>query len=215
MKKLTASLMAVLMLLGCSQPASSSSAPEVTPASVAEDEYAAGNVILKIKETNMSGYRWLEDDDPAFAQVTMTESFRIFEEKGTALILYSYDTCPWCNRAVPVLNKVLKENGIKGVYVDIYEQEIADLEKEARMEVIDKLYGLLDPVLDHEKNPETGKIEPAMYVPLVVAVKNGEIMDHHTSLVPGFEMKDEDTQLTDEQKAELAKYYQRVIDEIK
>ena len=113
MRKFTASLLAVLLLLGCSQPASSSSAPEVTPASVAEDEYAAGNVILKIKETNMSGYRWLEDDDPAFAQVTMTESFRIFEEKGTALILYSYDTCPWCNRAVPVLNKVLKENGIK------------------------------------------------------------------------------------------------------
>ena len=77
MRKAAASLLAVLLLLGCSQPASSSSVPEVTPVPVAEDEYAAGNVILKIKETDMDGYRWLDDNDPAFAQVSMTESFRI------------------------------------------------------------------------------------------------------------------------------------------
>ncbi|MBR3357600.1 MAG: thioredoxin family protein [Solobacterium sp.] len=215
MRKAAASLLAVLLLLGCSQPASSSSVPEVTPVPVAEDEYAAGNVILKIKETDMDGYRWLDDNDPAFAQVSMTESFRILEEKGTALVLFSYDWCPWCNRAVPVLNKVLKENGIKGIYVDIYEPEIAELEKEARMEVIDKLYSLLDPVLDHEKNPETGKIEPAMYVPLVIAVKDGEIVDHHTSLVSSFDLVDDDTVMTEEQNEELAGYYQRLIDKVK
>ena len=110
---------------------------------------------------------------------------------------------------------MLKENGIKGIYVDIYEPEIAELEKEARMEVIDKLYSLLDPVLDHEKNPETGKIEPAMYVPLVIAVKDGEIVDHHTSLVSSFDLVDDDTVMTEEQNEELAGYYQRLIDKVK
>lgn len=215
MKKITALFAAALLLCGCSAaPSSASETPSETPVPVAEDEYAAGDVILKIKETDMSGYRWLEDTDPAFVQVTMEESFRLFEEKGTALILYSYDTCPWCNRAVPVLNAALKAAGMKGVYVDIYEQEIKDMDKDVRMAVIDKLYKNLDAVLDHETNPETGKVESAMYVPLVVAIKDGEILDHHTSLVESFEMKDEDTQMTDEQNAELKSYYDRLIKEV-
>ena len=72
-----------------------------------------------VEETaDLSGYQWLYDDEPAFSLITLKESIRLFSEKGSGILVYSSDTCPWCNRAMPVLNEVLKEYGVKAYYVD-------------------------------------------------------------------------------------------------
>ena len=214
MKKYISSLLIVLSLLGCSvTPSSSASSaePEPTPDVLADDEIRAGSVILKTKELDMGGYRWLDDPEPAFVQISMTEAFRLFDEGGTALMLFSYDTCPYCNRAVPVLNKALKESGATCIYVDIYEEEIRALSKDEFTAMLDVLTFYLDSALDHETNPETGKLEPVMYVPLAVAVIDGQPVDHHTSLVDGSSVATDEDQLTDEQKQELQSYYERLI----
>ena len=216
MKKLFSSMLIVFALAGCSVTTSSSSAePVKTPETIGEDEFAAGAAILKKKDTDMSGYRWLDDPNPAFVQIPMMEVFKLMEEGGTGLLLLSYPDCPWCNRAVPVLNQTLKENGITGIYGDIYEDEIRAMTREEWDLFQKDLYVCLDAALDHQTNPDTGKMDAVMYVPLVIAVKDGKIVDHHTSLVESFKMEHDDDQLTDEQKKELKSYYERLIERIR
>ena len=210
MKKTMSVLLAAVMLCGCSGTGSSSAAPSSSSSAPEPGE----NVKLNTVELDMDGYYFLEDKDPAFIQVTTEESFRIFDEKGTYIILYSYDTCFWCNRGVPVLNDAAKEEGIKVVYVNVYEDAFTTLPKEERMRIYNSMIAHLEPALDLEYNQETGKMEPAMYTPLVVAVKNGEIVDHHTALVESFEPVDDSSVLNDEQKEELKNIYKRVIESI-
>jgi hypothetical protein len=51
----------------------------------------------------------------------------------------------------------------------------------------------------------------SFFVPLVIGVKNGEITDSHVSLVKGFELEDEESMLSDEQKQELKNIYLDII----
>ena len=206
MKKLYISLLAV-MLAGCSAAGVSASAVS----SSAEEEESG--LILNTKELDMDGYWWLDDDDPAFIQISFTESFRLFEEGGTGMLVYSYPDCPYCNRAVPVLNEAAKEKGIKVYYVDVYEPEMTtDTTEEQFYEDLYHLYDLLDPILEKMTNETTGEIEPAFYVPEVVAIKDGEIVGHHCSLTDDFVLEDSETQMTDEQRQELKDDYLRLID---
>ena len=203
MKKMMTAVLCAALLCGCTGAGTSS-----VPSSSAEP---AGPVILNTVDLDMDGYYFLEDKDPAFIQVTTEESFRIFDEKGTYVILYSYDTCFWCNRGVPVLNDAAKEEGVKVVYVDVYEEAFKKQSVEKRQEIYNSMIAHLEPALKLEYNEKTGKMEPAMYTPLVVAVKNGEIVDHHTALVESFKPEDDSSVLNDEQKAELKEIYRRVI----
>ena len=123
---------------------------------------------------------------------------------GTGILFYSYPTCPWCNRAVPVLNEVAKVMGIHVYYVDVYEAELMDatgktFSAEGKA-VIQSLLSHFDSILKHETNKNTGKTEPVLYTPEVVAIKKGAIVDHHTSLVSSFNMQNDDSQLTDSKK---------------
>ena len=172
--------------------------------------------MLNTKKLEMDGYWWLEDDDPAFEQISFTEAFRLFDEGGTGVLLYSYQTCPYCNRAVPILNEVLKEAGIKAYYVDVYEPEMtSEIDEKIFDERLHKLYECLDSVIKKEPNPETGELEPAFFVPEVLSIVDGEIKAHHTSLTDDFTLENEETQLTDAQRAELKSIYQNVIRHVK
>ncbi len=217
MKKLLSATLVVL-LAGCSasKPVSSvkptetpEPTPETTPETTTEvevvEQLTINNPIqLKTKTLQMSGYQWLNDPNPAFEQITMKESLRLYEEGGTGIIFYSYDTCPWCNRAVPVLNQAAKELGVKSYYVDVYEPEVTE-------DLVQQLFTDVDEILSHEKSEKTGNIEPVFYTPEVIAVKDGKIVSHHTALVDSFELQDEDDQMSEEENEELKKIYQDMI----
>lgn len=212
MKKLL-TLFLALMLAGCTAASSASSA--VSSSAEEPEVQEEEGPVLNTKRLNMQGYRWLEDDDPAFMQISWQEAYRLFDEEGTAVLVYSYDTCPFCNRAIPVLNEVLKEKGMKAYYVDIYEPEMTTLTTEEQFNVdLHKLYDYLDSVLTKEVNPNTGKLEPAFYVPEVLAIKDGQIVKDHCSLTEDFKMEDENTQMTDEQRAELKGIYEEICDAV-
>lgn len=216
MKKAGIVFLTGVILTGCGS-STSASLPSSTPVStLAPDEAQAGNIVLKTKTLDMSGYQYLEDDDPAFIQITFDEMLRLFQEDGTGVVLLSYDTCPWCNRAVPVLDEAAKIEGINVFYVDIYEDEMMkDKTEEEWNEALDTFYSYADSILTHETNEDTGEEEPVLYVPLVIGIKNGEITGSHTSLVSSFTLTDETVQLTDAQHDELLADYEEVIESIR
>jgi len=157
---------------------------------------------LNGEKADMSNYYHLQDDDPAFIEVSMAESHRLFKNKMTGVILYSYEDCPFCNLAVPILNEAAKENDYPVYYVNVYNEELMNLPRKERVAIQEQMMQDIDEVLDVDENGE-----PELLVPLVIAVKHGKIIESHTSLVDNFAPDDISDVMSDEQNARLKEIY--------
>lgn len=204
MKKTITAILAAILLIGCSNKTSQ---PAAT--SIPENTNNAGAINLNATKPDMSAYIFMEDEDPAFLEVTTEESLRMFVN-GTGVVVYSYETCPWCNRILPILDEAAKEYGTEVFYVNIYSDAFMALSAEEKSDQINALYQCLDPILEHEKDPETGEDKAVMQVPEVVAVKDGEIVSHHMGVVDDFSLDPDhldEYQVTDAQREELKEIY--------
>lgn len=187
MRKWAIAVLAAVMLCGCS------SKPKTIT--------ITNPVQLATSTPDMSGYTLLQDSSPAFAEISLKESIRMFSEGGTGILYYGKADCGWCTRAVPELNTVAKECGVTVYYVDVAK------------EVTDEDYNtLIDDISEIFITDTTG--QKSFLVPEVIAVKNGKIVDHHLSLVDEFEMTDDSAQMTDIEKKELQNIYQKLMTEI-
>ncbi|MBR4456755.1 MAG: hypothetical protein IKS32_11155 [Solobacterium sp.] len=179
--------------------------PTPSPSAVTELNISNPVEINVLQETaDMSGYQWLNDDDPAFYGISLQESIRFFREGGTGIIVYSADTCPFCNRAIPLLNETLKEFGLKGYYVDTNMMIASD--QATSMKLYNELCSYISQIFEKDEDGE-----PVFQIPEVIAVKNGEITGHHLSLLKSFTMTDKDAQLSDAQKEEMREIYRGLI----
>lgn len=163
------------------------------------------SVELKASVADMSGYEFLDDEDPAFVQITYSESLRLFQEKGSGILFYGYEDCYYCNRAVPILNEAAKEAGITIYYVDTYDSANTTRKQ------YDELMTYLESTFQEDE--ETGEL--AFYVPDVVGVKNGEVVDYHVSLTDDFIKGNDAKQLTRAQKNSLKKDYIDIFNAVK
>jgi glutaredoxin len=204
-----------LMMGGCGQHI----LDESTPASFATafpNGNNAGAINLTTTEADMSGYQFLEDEDPAFEEITIEESCRLVEEQGTGVVLYSYTDCPYCNRAVPLLNQAAEEEGVTIFYVDVHNEEFEAKSEEEQTEIINHLYTVMASALAQITDEDTGETGVELQVPLVVSIKDGEIVDHHLGLVDSFTLDEDDPdsfQLTQDQQDELLMIYSGLIEE--
>ena len=192
MKKIVLILTALLTLVSCGKQEQE----------VDKTVTITNSVELNTYDADMSGYKWLYDSEPAFTEITLEESIRIFKEEGSGILYYGYAGCPWCERAVPILNKVEKETGVTVYYINVHFQ--------TTMEAYNELMTYISPIL--EKDSEG---EPVFKVPEVIAVKNGEITDHHLALVEDFKIENDDSQMSDSQKKELEDFYLNLIQSAK
>ena len=188
-KKLSAMVVALAVLCGCSSSAPAEKAEITNPIKV---NYTAAD---------MSGYEYLEGDIAEFREITLEESIRFFSEGGSGILYYGKDDCYWCNRAVPELNKLALEYGIPVYYVNTGTFPMPPIE------TVNELVGYIEDtfiVVEGEG--------PVFYVPEVIGVKQGQITGAHVSLVDSFQGTIKDKQLTDAQKKELQGYYREIIE---
>ena len=92
---------------------------------------------------------------------------------GTGIIYLGFPDCKWCQAYVPMLNQVAIENNLSKIYYfNIYEDRKNNSTK--YKEIVDLLQDYLQ--YDDEGNKR-------IYVPAIIAVKNGEIVgfDDETS----------------------------------
>lgn len=213
MKKtiISCALLASLVLTGCGQ-----SKTIQASASASASGNNAGAINLNTSKPDLSAYVFLKDDDPAFLEISTEESLKLFEN-GTGIVFYSYETCPWCNRVIPVLDEAAKEAGITVFYVNIYSDDFMSKSDTEKSDIIQSLYTCLDPILKKEKDSETGEEKPVMEVPEVVAVKDGKIVGHHLGVVDDFTLDTNNLseyQVTDDQVKELKNIYLDLFKEI-
>lgn len=187
MKKILTVFLAALTLAGCAD-----TSKKYEPVTITNP------VELETLTPVLDGYEFLEDDEPVFREITLAESVRMFEEKGSGILYYGRVSCFWCQRMVPALNEAAKEMGVEVYYVDV------DLP--TSKEAYDALVTHIESIF--EINEKTGQGE--FKVPEVIGVKNGEITDHHLSLVSSFDPDKQDV-LTGEQYEELKTIYKDII----
>lgn len=186
MKKLIAVCLALVALAGCSKPKQ-----EALTFSKIENKN-----MLELHSTkyDMKDYHLIRGEVADFEYISMAESLRFFDEKGSGVIYYGYNSCPWCVRAVPELNEVAKQVDLPVYYVN------------AKDQVSDEIYSrLISKISSTLTKDASGQYE--FYVPYVLAINQGEIVGYHLSLVDSFQMKKDDDQMNESQKQELQKIY--------
>ena len=188
MKKLSALLLSLCLLLcGCAKQET-------------EKVTITNPVDIYSEPAIMTVYEWIGNEIADFQEITFTESLRLFSEKGSGILYFGYDNCPFCERAVPMLNEAALETGVSVYYVDVY-----GVFQPTRKE-FDELMGYVDEALIEDE--DGGK---SFFVPLILGIKNGEITGHHVALVDGFTIENDESQMNDAQKEELKNIYLDII----
>lgn len=142
-------------------------------------------------------------------------------KNGTGVIYLGYPECPWCRKAVPALLEVSESTSIDTIYYlnmkDVKDEDLDSdgniiTEKEG-VKGYDELLAALDSILDdYTLTKEDGTTvtadEKRVYVPLVVFVKDGKIVDYYADTVES--QRDPYVALTKE-KNELINIYKEGI----
>lgn len=122
-------------------------------------------------------------------------------ERGTGVLYFGYNTCPWCRNVVPVLIDTVKKSNVDNIYY-------ADLHKLDMKLIRSKLYKILNSYL---RDDEEGK--KVLAVPDVYFIKKGKIIGHHRGAVDGY--NNPYKKMKSREKKELSNIYQRFIEEMK
>ena len=198
LKKLFYLLVSSTLLLGC----------KPTPESQISNTKEIFNLeYVDQKDSDIKEYSLLTDDSPAFKEITFESSIKFFTEGYSGILYYGKVGCPWCERAVPILNAVAKDNNISIYYIDANKGM-----GETKREREENYANLSKYISDSFQEDDNGK--KGMFVPDVIAVKNGKMLAYHVSLVDDYNIHKND-QLSESQKQELYNIYQEMVNQIK
>lgn len=189
---------------------------EESDASKFKEEYESLN-----GKTSSSGKPYPEvsiDSDNKIKYASLEDVLDILNG-GTGVIYFGYPQCPWCRNAVPVLLQAAFSTDLGYVYyVNMYdERDTMEINSEGEvvttkeassdyyelLEALDSI--LLDYTIEDDSGSEVSLGEKRIYVPLVVFVLNGEIVDYHADTVSSQE--NPYVTLTEEQQEELFQIY--------
>lgn len=170
------------------------------------------------EELNDSHLEVKIDSDNMIKYIGLEEAIDIIKN-DTGVIYFGYPSCPWCRNAVPVLLDAAASTSLDTIYyVDTYNiRDVKELDDDGNIVTTnegDRLYDDLLKVLDDILDPYTltldnGEVidlgEKRLYVPMVLFVKNGEVVSYHLSTVDSQE--DPSISLNDSQRDELYNIY--------
>lgn len=206
----SAILAATLVLGGCTSPGGSGDA-------AITQEYADLN-----GHATSSGQQYREVnlmDDHVFTTLNESEAAE-FLRTGTGAIYFGFPECPWCRAAMPVMDEAAKNVDLDQIhYLNV--RDIRDTRSlsddgtvvieepgtDAYADILAEL-GEFAPEYEGLDDPTQRRI----YVPLVVAVKEGEVVVSHMSTVDS--QTDPFVPMTDAQHDELLAIYEGLFDQI-
>ncbi len=174
-------------------------------------------------EQNSSGKDYLKVSIAENNPIDIKTDEEILEvlEKGTGVIYFGFNSCPWCRSLVETLLKSIDDNKIENVYyVDIKDNrstfEVVNKKLKNTKEGTEAYYGILEYLDEYlteykitEGKKEYDTKEKRLYAPTVVAVKEGEIVGFHEGTVESQE--DPYLGLNADEKKELEKIFNEMF----
>ena len=158
------------------------------------------------------------DSDNMIKYIGLEEAIDIIKN-DTGVIYFGYPSCPWCRNAVPVLLDAASSTSLDTIYyVNAYNiRDVKEIDDDGNIvttnegdRLYDDLLGVLDDILDpYTITLDNGEVidlgEKRLYVPMVLFVKDGEVVSYHLSTVDSQE--DPSISLNDSQRDELYNIY--------
>lgn len=180
------------------------------------------------KTIENSKYKYPEVEISSKNKVKYADADKMLEVlgKGTGILYFGYPTCPWCRNAVPVLIEAANELGIEDIYymnvkderdeMKVREDGTLETTKEGTKgyyQLLKRMDAILDEyTLEDINGNSVSTNEKRIFVPLVVFVREGEIVGYHLDTVPSqqnpFKLLDEN------QKNELMDIYVDLIHKV-
>lgn len=190
-----------------------------------KEEYESLN--NTVRESDGAEYNNISiDEKNPIKYVDTKEALKVLKEE-TAIIYVGANWCPWCRNAIPVLFDVAKENKIKTIYyLNLDEEKSAYEIKDGKLvkttDGTKGYYELLDFLNDELSNyiitDKDGKKfdtgEKRIYMPFVLAVKNGKISSTHIGTVDLDEDQTKYSDLTSKQYDELYDIYNEMFEKV-
>lgn len=170
-----------------------------------KEEYESFNEkIIEGTEKQYSSIELLEKNP--FYYASYEEIDKVLD--GTGVIYFGYPECPWCRELVPLLAQASKKVGMGKIHYKNLKEERNILtfedgtviQEKVGSEGYTKLLQKLDSILPIYEGLEDDTLK-RIYVPYVLFVRDGEIVDTHTGTWE--EQTDPFTPLTEEEKTKL------------
>lgn len=162
--------------------------------------------VSEIHDSDIKEYEFLEDDDPAFIEISFEDACKFFRNQWSGIIYFGHVGCPWCERAVPVLNEVAKKANILVYYIDA-SKDVGKNDNES-----DKLFEEMKRYIsDSYREDENGEL--TFFVPNVIGVKNGKLVDYKSGLPDSYDIN-EKNQMSDAERNELYKKYAEIFQKV-
>lgn len=153
-----------------------------------------------IEDENCSEENKGAGDDLIWDKLTLEESLdHLTDDK--VVLFFSFDDCPYCKEARPILEEVGEDGAVKIYYVDVKREERSEDNEDYQT-----LFAYLEAEL-------TAQNYDKIYMPSVVFIKDGELAGLHVGTVDGHTPSE--AEMTDEQKSELRSVYQLYYDSLK
>ncbi len=189
MKKIIISILLVLLLAGCTTSQEIEPTPSPTTSSL------PGCVLGEDCDTG-------ETEEPA-ASTLMDWPIIEFADSldyvdATAILFYSFDDCPYCREAIPVLDELMSEYDY-----DIYYVHTERDQREEGNEDYDRIYSYFKDTIENAGYD-------SMYMPSVFFIKDGAIVGYHVGTVDSHDPSV--AKMTDEEIQELTDIYREYLD---
>lgn len=193
---------------------------------------------LKFKEEYESLNNTIRESDGATynnISISKNNPIKIVDAKGALKVLQSKKAvlyigagwCPWCRNAVPVLFEVTKKYNVKTIYYLNLDNEKSSfkIEKNKLIQTkkgTDSYYELLDKLSDRlndykltdESGNEYDTKEKRIYIPYVITIKDGKVIDDHVGTVSLNENQTKYDKMTTEQYQELLNIYNSMFEKV-
>lgn len=157
-------------------------------------------------KADMSGYDNFNDQDHVFVVSDVKDFASHLDQKETFVTYFGFNTCPWCNAAMPILNDTAKELNQTIYYINTRPNNSVTNNTE-----IPDYDLLVEKIGDIFELDTDGK--PHLYVPFVIYVKNGEVVYYHEGTLEEHDANE--TTLSEEEINELKEIYKEGFNLIK
>lgn len=149
-------------------------------------------LLIYVSNNNSNHFSKLYKDVPndnVYKKISASDAINLIQNK-TGIIYIGYKECPWCQKLVPLLNEVAKEDEIENIYYidNFYNMRPDKNENPEDEEEYNKLVNLLgDKIVEMKSKENEFNI---IRVPLVLFIKNGKIVDYHKGTYEGHTLKE-------------------------
>ncbi|XMB86296.1 hypothetical protein RJG79_00425 [Mycoplasmatota bacterium WC44] len=144
--------------------------------------------------------------DVSVKQISEKKVLDILED-GTGVIIFSFPECPWCQAIMPILNEKANELDTTIYYFNVKEIRNAETDNYKTMydEIVSYLESIDFDLLAFEK----------IWVPTIIAVKDGDVVDFHIGTTDDHDKVDNVLPpLTETQTNEVKETLNRIIQKV-